>query len=238
MSWVITGAEKTPVDLYRSNVSLLLHGNADGSGNILDSSPSPKTVSKFGNAASATPPSYPNSNSLFGNAIAFDGTGDYLSVPNTADFQFESGDFTVETWIYTASSLTQAICGKETAGGAAFLFHLSSNTLKINLSSNGSSYSLTLAGTTNLALNTWHHVVVVRSGSSANNIKLYTNGSQDGQGTFSGTIFNDSSLFTVGYRQSASALFFNGYIDDLRITKGVARYTSNFTPPTAPFPDI
>jgi len=174
-------------------------------------------------------------------SLAFDGTGDYLVAPNNSIYALGAGDFTIEAWVYTsASATTQAICAKETTNTNTLLFLVSNssgNKIGVNLSSDGSTYGLTLTGSTTLSTSSWYHVAVVRNGSSTNNIKLYVNGVQDGQGTFSGTIYNDTSSFTVGYRQPSSNLYFNGYIDDLRITKGLARYTTTFTPPTGAFQD-
>ena len=101
MSWVITGSEKTPVDKQGiQNVSLLLHGNGtNGSTTITDSSPTPKTVTAVGNAQIST------AQSKFGGAsIAFDGTGDYATVPSASAFDFGTADFTVEAWVYRNNS--------------------------------------------------------------------------------------------------------------------------------------
>ena len=88
MSWIITGSEKTPVDPQFGSVSLLLHGDgANGSTTIVDSSPTPKTVTAFGDAQIST------AQSKFGGAsIAFDGTGDYLSA-NDGDLVLGTGSF-------------------------------------------------------------------------------------------------------------------------------------------------
>ncbi len=246
MSWVITGAEKTRLDQDYRNVSLLLHGNADGSGNILDSSPSPKTVSKFGNAASATPPSYPNSNSSFGNAIAFDGSGGFLTVPDNADFEFGSGAFTIEAWIYVSGgSGFRTIAGKsnrnEAGGIGSFAVLVNpSNNLKCLASSDAgpspANWQVDITSTTTLSTSTWHHIAFTRSG---NTFALFLNGIQEAIATNSLTLVNNAQVLTIGTLGYTSGTFvndFNGYIDDLRITK-VARYTANFTPPTAPFPD-
>jgi len=242
MSWVITGAEKTPVDLYRSNVSLLLHGNADGSGNILDSSPSPKTVSKFGNAASATPPSYPNSNSAFGNAIALDGNGDYLTVPYAQDWNLAADNFTIEAWIRTSDTSTAypSFVGRwQGATAANWDFRHRSidvgNVVVFVYSLNGTS-PVVVQTNVSVTDGEWHHVAACRSGS---NLRLFVDGIVSATASIGNSvIFNNISVpLYVGY-DPYGASYFNGYIDDLRITKGVARYTSNFTPPTAPFPDI
>ena len=235
MSWVITGSEKTPVDkLGIQNVSLLLHGNADGSGNILDSSPSPKTVSKFGNTASATPPSYPNSNSSFGNAIAFDGTGDNLRIGPSSDFTFGTGDFTCECWTYISAYDDKGLFQQTTSS-----FSFSGPTNSVAVGTNATKTWQIYAKNTNTnstveyVTNTWHHVALIRHNAVT---KLYVNGTavitvNSDDTNYTGTYFGVGSIFNT-------TISFNGYIDEMRVTKGIARYTSNFTPPTAPFPDI
>jgi hypothetical protein len=86
------------------------------------------------------------------------------------------------------------------------------------------------AGT--ITLNTWTHVAWTRSGSSN---RLFINGTQVGSTTTDATNYTSTASF-IGASQSGT-LPFAGYIDDLRITKGYARYTSNFTPPSSAFKD-
>jgi hypothetical protein len=225
MSWTIT-PRFTPADEYFQNVSLLLHGNADGSGNILDSSPTPKTISKFGNAASATPPSYPNSNSAFGNAIAFDGTGDYLTLPANSSLAMDSFDFTWEFWMYVNSKSNTNHIFAQQSQDLTFQF-INTNTFGIYDGINR------LLG--NVQTGQWNHFALTRR---SGNLQAYLDGQVFGSAWFndSSTKFTLSSAF-VGARWTGASGW-NGYIDDLRITKGVARYTANFTPPAAPFPDI
>ena len=87
---------------------------------------------------------------------------------------------------------------------------------------------------------TWQHIAVVRSGFGANNLVVYVNGVNQGQATNSTAFVGlAANGFALGAEYAGSFFpSFNGYIDDLRITKGVARYTANFTPPTLPFPDF
>ena len=233
MSWTITPQTKVPVDPFRSQVSLLLHGNADGSGNILDSSPTPKTISKFGNAASATPPSYPNSNSAFGNAIAFDGSGDYLSIPATTAFEYGIGDFTIECWIRFASATgVQIFYDQRFATGTGPQPVLYTNGTSLRYFFNGSD-RITIA---TVAANQWYHLALSKQASST---RAFIDGVQGGSTYVDATSYTTGPSVFVGNDSFTPAGFgFNGYIDDLRITKNVARYTANFTPPAAPFPDI
>jgi hypothetical protein len=92
-----------PTDPYFSNVSLLLHGDGtNGSTTIVDSSASPKTLTAFGNAQISTAQS-----KFGGSSIAFDGTGDYLSISSSNDLTLGTSDFTLETWARLATVSAQ-----------------------------------------------------------------------------------------------------------------------------------
>ena len=97
----------------------------------------------------------------------------------------------------------------------------------------------TISSSNAVTLNAWSHIaVVLDANSGTNNIKIYINGTLDGQGTFSGISWSSGSSGDVvkignGNISNANA-YFQGYVQDFRITEGLARYTANFTPPTAP----
>jgi hypothetical protein len=228
MSWVITGVEKTPVDPQFGSVSLLLHGNgANGSTTITDSSPTPKTVTAVGNAQIST------TQSKFGGAsIAFDGTGDYLDIGSNSAFGYGLNNFTIEFWIYrNASAVLQVLLDHRvgTSVRVAPTIYISSNSVYYYTDGNNRIMGGTLASTQ------WVHVALSRSGSST---RLFLDGVQTGS-TYSDTNnYIDSPVRVGGANDGSSVASINGYIDDLRITKGIARYTANFTPPAAPFPDI
>jgi hypothetical protein len=239
MSWVITGAQKEPAGdpLFFSNVSLLLHGDGtNGSTVIRDSSSRMNTVTAVGNAQISTAQS-----KFGGSSIAFDGTGDYLTVPSTgAPGDLGAGNFTVELWTFLVSRINSFPClvGNYTAFAAGsfalFAGHSSASTTQYQLALNGSGFPSINAGT--IIYNAWAHIAVVRNGTT---ISLYVNGTSVGSVTSSVNLNGTTgALFigTTGDGLLSGAI--NGYIDDLRITKGVARYTGNFTPPTASFPDI
>ena len=221
-----------PTDPDFANVSLLLHGDgANGSTTIIDSSPSPKTVTAVGNAQIST------AQSKFGGAsIAFDGTGDSAETGISNDFAFGSGDFTIECWVWF-NSITSTTTIMRLDSGSGFngiLFGHSTN-LGCYVTSAGTSWDILsnqpLTGAT--ALNTWHHVALTRSG---NTFRGFVNGSQTFSVTSSLAIYQPNPMARIGAANPNGAIAMNGYIDDLRITKGVARYTSNFTPPTAQLP--
>ena len=226
MSWVITGAEKTPVDkLGIQSVSLLLHGDGtNGSTTITDSSPSPKTVTAVGNAQIST------TQSKFGGAsIAFDGSGDYLSIPASSDFLFGTGAFTIEAWIYLLATGQQHVYEARTSGNGVLLYV---NALtQLSFYSNGATR---LTGET-VATGQWNHIAVTRSSGET---KLFLNGTPSASIFYDSQYYNSPTTSIFIGTNGVGGSYVNGYIDDLRITKGVARYTSNFTPPTAPFPDI
>jgi hypothetical protein len=219
-------------DPYYGNVSLLLHGNGtNGSTTITDNSPYPKTITPVGNAQIST------AQSKFGGAsIAFDGTGDYLQSPSSTDFVLGTGDFTLETWVYPLGFAS----GPPNYNDYGSLFDFrTANAVQSNilLTPLGSSTiilyvdgSTRITGTS-LALNQWAHVALTRNSGTT---KLFINGTQAGS-NYADTNNYTSSVFRAAGNIAGDT--FNGYLDDLRITKGVARYTSNFTPPTTQFPD-
>jgi hypothetical protein len=224
---VLAKGQPVPNDPSFASNSLLLHGNGtNGSTVITDSSGSPKAVTAFGNAQISTAQSKPG----FGGAsIAFDGNGDFLSA-NAADLALQSLNFTTELWVYVnAYSVTYS----------TFVdFRTDSNE---NTDSFG--WAISSAGVLGffsglfiiqqgvVTAGQWVHLALVRNGTS---FTQYINGQAAGTGTSSNS-FTRSAL-AIGC--TPGTFFLNGYIDDLRITKGVARYTANFTPPTAPFPDF
>ena len=226
MSWVISPSYKDP---DYSNVSLLLHGNGtNGSTTITDNSPTPKTVTAVGNAQIST------AQSKFGGAsIAFDGNGDYLSTPASSVFSYGTGDFTIEMWLYRIGTGQQHLYeGRNGTTTNTILLYLNpSNTLTYY--ANG---SIRISSGGVPAANNWSHVAVCRS---ATTTKLFLDGTQVGL-SYTDTInyASPTSILILGTNDVGSGSYLNGYIDDLRITKGVARYTANFIPPTAPFPDI
>lgn len=233
---LMTGQQNDP---FRSNVSLLLHfDGANGSTTFTDSSPSPKTISRFGNTQIST------TQSRFGGSSGlFDGSGDYLSTPASSGgpFDFGGGDFTVETFVYmTAADGVQeciaAVCN--TAGGGPFALAIVTATRSLKGTWQNSEGTYTnIESTTQVPLNAWCHTAFVRNGSS---LMLFIDGALVASGSGSGTQNAPNSAFTIGRfgDYTSDDRYFNGYMDEFRVTKGVARYTSAFTPPAYPFPDF
>jgi hypothetical protein len=174
-----------------------------------------------------------------GSSVYFDGSS-RLTMPPTADMDLSSGDFTVEAWVYsttlsgTGSAATRAAAGNITsATELQWGIYRSGSSMIVRPYQSSTDFSINV-GT--IAANTWYHVAMTRSG---NTIRGFLNGVLAGTTqTISGALNNNAAWFGVligGITVSGGSEYWNGYIDDLRITKGYARYTSTFTPPTQPF---
>ncbi|NBS61526.1 MAG: LamG domain-containing protein [Microbacteriaceae bacterium] len=164
-------------------------------------------------------------------SMYFDGSGDWLIIPYSQNINFGTGNFTIEGWFYLSSFANQyyVLGGTWTTG--------SSDEWLVQIENNGTMRFLTSAGTSfytaGITTGTWYHFAAVRNGST---VTLYVNGSSVGSYTNSNSIGSTSKTLYIGVQNNGAAWPWNGYIDDLRITKGVARYISTFTPPPARMP--
>jgi len=174
----------------------------------------------------------------FGLRSAAMNSGQYLSIPDHTAFSLGSSDFTLELWLYKLSSVnpTIGIFSQRTSStsGHAFTFQYNtSSNWQFIYTTNGST-QVTLSGftTDTLANITWYHIALVRNGST---LSLFIDGVKKTDKTLSATLFNSSAVFRVGMAAGNTAT--NGSrFDEVRLTIGVARYTSDFTPPTSAFP--
>jgi hypothetical protein len=217
---------------YSSSSKLLMH--MDGS------NASTSFIDEYGHAITANGNAQiSTAQSKFGGASGlFDGTGDYLFGPELVDFQLADGDFTVEIFIRPAT------LGAGTNVQTIFDFRPDSTngvypTLLYGSAGDGKLYFYTnsanrISGVTALSTNTWYHVALVRYSGVT---KLYLNGVQEGSNyTDSNFYFHGQTLIGGNaFRSVASDTYFNGFMDEMRITKGIARYTANFTPPSSAF---
>jgi len=164
-------------------------------------------------------------------SVVFDGTGDYLIAPSKI-CDFGTGNFTVEGWIRVSNTTGAKFIAdsRSTGSDAGFGLLLEDSTgYKLRVYRNGG-YLITSSST--ISSNTWYHVAFVRNNS---NSFLYIDGTQVANSSDTNSYIQAGS-FRIGAGWN-NGDFFNGYIDDLRITKGYARYTSNFTAPTSAFKD-
>jgi hypothetical protein len=184
-------------------------------------------IETVGNAASSSAVTKFASKSMF-----FDGSGDYLSVGTIgqAPLSLGTGDFTIEAWIYPAATITGGPAIYANYGGSrtgAYLLRLvgaSGGKLALNVYPTGD----LVTSTSNIAVGAWTNVVAVRSGGT---LRLYVNGVLEASVANSTNLVSDTAhAATVGGYWQAAALeangYFNGYIEDLRVTKATGRYSA------------
>jgi hypothetical protein len=226
-------------DPHWSNVSGLLHFyGANASTTFWDERGRLWTPS--GNAQLST------TSQRFGTASGlFDGNGDYITADDDNDFNFAAGDFTIDAWVRPAAwwpdeTYFPAILAQRTNVTSNFAFSFEFNGLGTALnfyaSSTGASVTFTLTAAHTFALDTWAHVAVSRSGSTW---RLFINGTLVDTETSSFTIFNSTAVVrSAAYDVPVFAKsYFNGRIDDLRVTKGICRYNGSFQIPVQAFPN-
>ena len=220
--------------------TLLLNGNGtNGAQNntFIDGSTNNFTITRNGNTTQGTFTPYGNNWSNY-----FDGTGDYLVAPDNDALEPGSSNLTWEVWINTTSSTQYAtLYSRTTATFASGMW-----TLMINLASSTAgdaglyvanfSTASPLLQTTGVSVrdNAWHHIAVVRNGSSW---VLYVDGISRATATWAGTIANIAGGPYIGSDQFYGRNY-AGYMSNLRIVNNTALYTANFTPPTAPLTAI
>jgi hypothetical protein len=215
-----------------SSVSLLLHmDGSNGSTTFTDSSSNALAMTAVGNAQIST------AQSKFGGSSGlFDGSGDYLTCSTSGgQFNFGSNNLTVEAWVRAANvSGVKSICGiwpTNNTGSWRFLLVDSG----VQFLWQATDFTQDGVGTGSvITANIWHHVAAVRTGTAS---LIYVDGVLSGFKSITKTINSAQGSLQVGRNEDSNTWFMNGYIDDLRITKDIARYTGNFTPPTAAFPN-
>jgi hypothetical protein len=164
-------------------------------------------------------------------SIEFDGSGDYLKLGPDTDLEIGTGDFTIEGWIYTNTTDYKGVfqfANSHLPGsiiGPALFWQPSTNLWRV-YSSADSYHDVTET----INVNTWYHFALVRDSGV---YELFVNGVSKMSFTNAHNI--NYSHLVIGGNYSASYLM-DGHIDDFRVTKGVARYTSTFTPPSAALP--
>jgi hypothetical protein len=226
----------TAVDPQRANLGMLLHfDGTSGATTFADSSSPAVTGSAIGGAALTS------TVAKFGATSLASGTNSYASFPWKASYTL-SGSYTLEAWVYLraapAPNPRGDSCGTIAAAGAGagWQFYYCHNLGTIGMGAYGDGATQLIASYS-MPLNQWTHIAVVRNGSSN---AIYVNGISQPltANTFAGKDVS-SGVLTVGSERRLSGWDhdFPGYIDEVRITNGAARYSGNFAVPQAPFPN-
>jgi hypothetical protein len=172
-------------------------------------------------------------------AVSFDGTNDYLTIADSDDFNLGSGAFTIEGFCYlNNSNAQQFLVGQWTDSQLSYVVQTtndSNRNLRFLISNDGSTVNFDKGGSgLSLKLKGWSHFAVTRSG---NTFYLFVDGILVGTQSGSQTLHNSTGTLAIGARNDGTQDL-NGFISNVRIVKGTALYTSNFTPPTRELTDV
>lgn len=213
-------------DPFFDSVSLLLHNDT---GNPVDFSKNNYSVYTLSGYISV-------SVRRFGAGSWFTNNNGGLYTPNTgaANLAMDTGDFTWEGWFYTTQNTSnyQTFFDSRTAAASyADGLYVGTNQGLTPIVYGTSGEIIT--GGSALSVNTWYHIALTRKGTD---LRLFVNGTQTGSTATNSTNMSTQRLY-MGIHTDGSSNRLYGFIDEIRVTKGVARYTSNFTAPNAPFPN-
>ena len=215
-------------DIYRNNVILNMRGNAfaDDIGNA---------VSQYGTSSIVT---VSGRSGFGGKALNLAGASDYVSVTNSSGFYLGAGDFTIEFWMTTPLTQTGTPIAKREGGTTGWAVNVV-NTGKIGFRANFGSWNDDWAGTATgkVLASTWQHIAVVRSGTS---LFIYIDGTKEGTAAIgSGALQDSTGSLRLGWATSGGESQFLGSLDDIRVTRGVARYTgATYAVPSTEIPTL
>ncbi len=227
----VVGEVETDPDF--SSVVLLLHfeGN-DEDTTTTDNSDSNHSVAFLGNAQiDVDQPKFGAS------SLLLDGIIDRIEMGDSADWEFSTIDWTLEGFFRWNNDIAdfQLLMGQWASGqkNIAIFRDQVEGTLELFLSVDGTASIVQISASWTPSLLQHYHIAADYDGTT---YRLYVDGVVLGTSTTARTLFNATTEFTIG-ANNASAFEFQGRVDEVRVTKGVARYAGAFTPPTAPFPD-
>ncbi|OQB08510.1 MAG: hypothetical protein BWY21_01230 [Parcubacteria group bacterium ADurb.Bin216] len=213
----------TTVNTLGGYTKLLLHMDGVNNGTVFKDQAG-KSVTVTGNTKTVT------GMKKFGTASAyFDGSGDYLTVADSEDWDFGNGEFTIDFWLYQTDNTKQfqRYITQYNSGNYWQIYYNAGSTFGLSAISIGG----VSAPVSDLPINEWVHFAVV---GTINDVVLYINGVEKGRGVRAGPFPNPTNPLRVGdftdYNNNGGYV---GYMDEVRISKGIARWTSNFTPPNA-----
>ena len=228
----LTAITNTEVLAYQSN--RFVDNSADGNSLAPVSSPEVSAFGPFLTSSVYDP-------AVNGASAYFDGNGDYLTAGDSTDYEFGTGDFTIEAWVYASSVDNPAIVSKFPNGARQFSLELSRDNNNharyralIYIGENG------VFSNEYIAFNAWNHIAIVGTASDTT-ARIYTNGIRNSNTiSYSGGVpAGGTDPLRVGSRNSGGSFYYEGYICDLRLLKGTAAYSgASFTLPTAPLTAI
>ena len=168
-------------------------------------------------------------------SIKFDGTGDYLTIPNSSDWDMGTGDFTIECWArFDAVGDIDTIIERDFGSNARafYLAKQADNTILASTGS-GSGWVSSITSSSTVAADTWYHIAYVRDGTD---FELFIDGASVGTDTDAATMYDSAEQVMIGMHRESSSTSdpFKGYMDEIRISDS-ARYTGAFTPSTTAF---
>ena len=173
----------------------------------------------------------------------FDGTGDYVYSTWSTDYEISATDATLECWIRTTSSKSvQTVIGTRETSAPDHGFQIdiqNGSAVRVWAWNTAGSQVINFNSTDGITLNNWHHIAVTRE-QSTGEWTIFIDGVLKAQATESGA-FEDSGYrlgIGIDFSGAGGARYFQGHIDELRITKGALRYTVDFSIPRIPFPDF
>jgi hypothetical protein len=224
----LAALDMTASDANWADVTLLMgFESKDAATSAIDESPASLRSTFFGNAQIDT------AQQKYGNAsLLLDGTGDYISIPDSAGFKVTSGDMTFEAWIRIATTGSiRAIATKRTSGGTPgeWAFYVSAANVLQLLVFNGATVAINIVGTTALTTGTWYYAAFTRSGTTWS---VQLDSSAEGSAAEGSTPTANTNPVLIGRDPSNTGRDFNGWIDEVRFT-GANR---TLTPPGAAFP--
>lgn len=206
----------------------------DGATSATDESNSAHTLTFNSNAQIDTAQS-----KFGGSSLLLDGTDDNVSCADSADWQLGT-EFTVEAWVrLNTLSANSVICGHNNPTGLQrdwLLRVMSDGQVRLSISPDGLGGSQVHTEGGSLTTATWYHVAATRN--ADNLISVWVDGVSVASQTSSVAFFNSTASFRVGAQETGSTEELDGWIDSVRITKGVCRYTERFNPPPLAFPAV
>ena len=225
-------------DPYFGNVVLLDGFNGvNGATATTDESPAAHGAATFSGVAQLS-----STQTKFGTTSLSTGTGSLglITWPGSNDWYFSNGKFTIEFWVYPlayGSANAFLIANWNQLGTKGWALWYNVNTLQWQTSTTGSDSNADIAYTITGGQNVWHFYAIDNDGTK---IRLYIDGVMVGSTTTIRTLFNNSSTVLSIGSDAATGYITQAYIDEVRITKGVARYASDagFAVPTAAFPRV